>query len=94
MFGLRRQFSKVSVAKNALNGINRVISKPNPSFRLFSSVLNEKGTAEELKYIKSQEDKRKNDLRANVERILQLEDSHRDKTVLYNLLGILSLEFF
>ena len=55
--------------------------------RSFSSMLEKREMGEEAKYIRSMEAQRQAEIRANVERILALEDGHEDKADLEKLLG-------
>mmetsp|Transcript_74140 Transcript_74140/g.145528 ORF Transcript_74140/g.145528 Transcript_74140/m.145528 type:complete len:338 (+) Transcript_74140:99-1112(+) len=54
--------------------------------RSFSSMLEKREMGEEAKYIRSMEAQRQAEIRANVERILALEDGHEDKADLEKLL--------
>eukprot|EP01034_Spumella_vulgaris_P035330 gene35330-43563_t len=54
--------------------------------RNFSSVIEKKEHADEARYIREVEARRKAEIRANMERILALEDSHDEKTHLVELL--------
>lgn len=54
--------------------------------RSFSSVLETREIGEEAKYIRSQEAQKKAEIRANIERILALEEGHSEKTDLVQLL--------
>lgn len=53
----------------------------------FSTLLDKKEGAEEARYIRDIENRRKEEIRANVERILAMEDSHEEKQELVELLG-------
>ncbi len=58
--------------------------------RQFSSVMDLKERGDETKYIRDIEHRRKEEMRANLERIMALEDTHEEKAGLVELLG----EFF
>lgn len=68
------------------------LSKSSKSFnkigynKTFSTLLDKKELGEEVKYIRSQESKRKEEIRAKMEEILALEDSNEQKV---ELIGIL-----
>jgi hypothetical protein len=55
--------------------------------RNMSSIIEKKEHADEARYIREIENRRKEEIRANMERILALEDSHEEKTNLVELLG-------
>jgi hypothetical protein len=59
--------------------------------RSFSSILESRELGEETRYIRSIEAQRKAEIRANIERILALEDGHVEKAGLEQLLGIFSI---
>lgn len=52
----------------------------------FSTILDKKEQAEETKYIRSMEQRRQEEIRKNLERILALEDSAKEKQELHALL--------
>ncbi len=55
--------------------------------RSMSSLIERKEHADEAKYIRNIEAARKAEIRANLDRILALEDSHEDKSAVVELLG-------
>jgi hypothetical protein len=55
--------------------------------RSFSSILESREMGEETRYIRSMEAQKKAEIRANIERILALEDGHAEKADLEQLLG-------
>ncbi len=55
--------------------------------RCMSSVIERKEHADEARYIREIESRRQAEIRANLERIMALDDSHEDKAVLVDLLG-------
>lgn len=55
--------------------------------RSMSSIIEGKEHAEEARYIRNLEATRKAEIRANLERIMALEDSHEDKAAIVELLG-------
>lgn len=55
--------------------------------RSFSSILETREMGEEARYIRSMEAQKKAEIRANIERILALEDGHEEKAGLEQLLG-------
>lgn len=59
--------------------------------RSFSSVLESREMGEEARYIRSMEAQRQAQMRANIERILALEDGHAEKVDLEQLLGKLAI---
>jgi hypothetical protein len=61
--------------------------------RNMSSVIEKKEHADEARYIREIENRRKEEIRANLERIMALEDSHEEKTNLVGLLGIFLFHF-
>ncbi len=65
-------------------GSNPVVAS---SVRLQSSIIDAKEHAEETRFIRSMEAKRQAELRAEMERILALEDNHDEKKGLVELLG-------
>ncbi|RYG59258.1 hypothetical protein EON64_20435 [archaeon] len=64
-----------------------------PAVSRMSSLIERKEHAEEARFIRSMEQKNKEDLKANMERILALEDHHEDKKELLELLGKLFHHF-
>ena len=55
--------------------------------RNFSTILEGRETAEETRYIRNLEAQKRAEMRANIERILALEDHAEEKKNLQNLLG-------
>lgn len=60
--------------------------------RSFSSVLETREIGEEARYIRTQEAQKQAEIRANIERILALEEGHSEKAELVQLLGSKSLK--
>lgn len=55
--------------------------------RSFSSVLETREIGEEARYIRTMEAQKQAEIRANIERILALEEGHSEKAELVQLLG-------
>lgn len=55
--------------------------------RSFSNILESRELGEEARYIRNIEAQKKAEIRANIERILALEDGHEEKAELEGLLG-------
>lgn len=60
--------------------------------RSFSSVLETREIGEEARYIRTQEAQKQAEIRANIERILALEEGHSEKAELVQLLGSKNLK--
>jgi hypothetical protein len=60
----------------------------------FSTILEKKELAEETKYIRQLEERRREEIRHNLERILALEDSSKEKQDLVGLLGEFRPQFY
>ena len=86
MSNFRKIISRSSIYSTKLNKI-----APNKfavtNIKTFSTLLENK-RGEEAKYIRNLEAQRQADMRANIERILALEDDHEDKRELKELLGL------
>lgn len=61
--------------------------------RNFATILESREMGEEARYIRSIEAQKKAEIRANIERILALEDGHEEKKELEGLLGLLQQYF-
>ena len=70
------KLARVAVARPAVPAVSRM-----------STLIERKEHAEEARYIRSLEQRNKEELKANMERILALEDHHEDKMELLELLG-------
>ena len=62
--------------------------------RNFSTILEGREVAEDTRYIRNLEAQKKAEMRANIERILALEEGHEEKKVLTELLGMFDLCVF
>ncbi len=69
--------------RSTLKRITQVKSAP----RMMSTILDKKEMAEESKFIRSMEARQQQAIRANLERIMALEDHHDEKKELVELLG-------
>ena len=76
----------VQLAKNSKNAPMK-LAPCVASQRSLSSILEGRETAEETRYIRNLEAAKKAEIRANIERILALEDGHEEKAGLVELLG-------
>ena len=77
-----------SVSRIAARSVaKRVARVPVAAPRLMSSIIDKKEMAEEAKFIRSMEAKNQEAIRANLERIMALEDHHDEKKELVELLG-------
>lgn len=85
MSNFRKILSRSSIYSAKLNKIATTkISAVN--IKSFSTLLEKKG-GEEVKYIRNLEAQRQTEMRANIERILALEDDNEEKKELAELLG-------
>ena len=67
----------------------KVATTPTSVFqRSFSTILETREIGEEARYIRNIEAQNKAEIRANIERILALEDGHAEKTDLVQMLGL------
>ncbi len=81
-----RSFNRIAV--RAAHNFVKPTARPVPvASRAFSSILEKKELAEETKFIRSLEAKKQAEVRANLERILALEDHHEEKQELVKILG-------
>ena len=71
----------------ARSALKRVVKAPVAAPRLMSTLLDKKEHAEEAKFIRSMEARQQEAIRANLERIMALEDHHEEKQELVQLLG-------
>jgi hypothetical protein len=74
----------------ALSRAVRIPVVASPKFN-FSTSFESREQGEEARYVRAQENARQQQLRAEMERILALEDNHEDKKELAELLGRCSL---
>jgi hypothetical protein len=74
------------VAKNSVQSVKAVAQK-RVAVNAMSTLLDRREHAEEAKFIRSLEVKRQEEIRANLERIMALEDHHEEKKELVGLLG-------
>ena len=82
MQALRRSFTPVA-ARLAAN-----VAKPVVKFTpRFMTTLSEKGQSEEAKYFREQDDAKKAAIRAELERVLALDDNSEEKKEVIELLG-------
>lgn len=80
--------------RNSAKLVRATVARPMvPAVSRMSSLIERKEHAEEARFIRSLENRNKEDLKANMERILALEDHHEDKKDLLELLGQLILCF-
>ncbi len=70
-----------------LSKSGKIATLKTPIQRSFSSILETREMGEEARYIRTQEHQRQAEIRANIERILALEEGHAEKTELVQMLG-------
>eukprot|EP00598_Pedospumella_elongata_P007965 CAMPEP_0184984798 /NCGR_PEP_ID=MMETSP1098-20130426/13682_1 /TAXON_ID=89044 /ORGANISM="Spumella elongata, Strain CCAP 955/1" /LENGTH=343 /DNA_ID=CAMNT_0027508831 /DNA_START=66 /DNA_END=1097 /DNA_ORIENTATION=+ len=69
-----------------LSKSGKIATLKTPIQRSFSSILETREMGEEARYIRTQEHQRQAEIRANIERILALEEGHAEKTELVQML--------
>ena len=80
---LSRQVTRLFLSKGA-----SVIRAGKPVRLCFSTLVEQKGLGEEARFIREQEIKRKEEMKANLDRILSRNDDDDEKAKLLEILGM------